>query len=495
VGAEPGVAAFVPSISSSFGGAGADAGAGSSITGGGGGSASSMAWPSSKPTDGGGGIAGGPGGVAFATNMQPRPLPFGSSPNASPGTAASMSPFEVAGALAHFSPVVHVSSASNADKAAQELLLRHLQEARARLAEIECERRELMDSSLSAMAACSPESKAAVVASAPVGGAAPPSGLVCMPWTGLAPTASSLSASPSSVAAASAHSPKLHRAASSPGSLVVAMAMDADAPNGLAISNGQSPEKPQWLLADGRLFTARLEGENEALKRALSRSLVEIDELESRRTRCDALSKALAMKNASAEQVSRALRFCSGSLATGASSTSSVSALAAAKTQGAPAQQLVPSVGSSAVESSPLAVEHRRLHPVTPDAAAILRRMVLGGGEGAGAVLYAPGDGSSVGSQSLCGLGDGVGGDAIGSREGVMAFPQHQQQQQQKQQVLLPMQSQRMARDRLLETSLQVEKRMQEILSRRGGKLQAVLKGSGESIASANPPSLAEQYR
>eukprot|EP00929_Paragymnodinium_shiwhaense_P103155 TRINITY_DN66459_c0_g1_i1.p1 TRINITY_DN66459_c0_g1~~TRINITY_DN66459_c0_g1_i1.p1 ORF type:complete len:681 (+),score=146.56 TRINITY_DN66459_c0_g1_i1:105-2147(+) len=66
--------------------------------------------------------------------------------------------------------------------------------------------------------------------------------------------------------------------------------------------DSQSFDRPEWLLADGRLRTACLEGENRALQRELFRARHEIDQLVKRRSALEARSKALASRNHAAQE-------------------------------------------------------------------------------------------------------------------------------------------------------------------------------------------------
>mmetsp|Transcript_117714 Transcript_117714/g.327824 ORF Transcript_117714/g.327824 Transcript_117714/m.327824 type:complete len:652 (-) Transcript_117714:3-1958(-) len=157
-----------------------------------------------------------------------------------------------------------------------QLVHQQLQAARDRLVALEIERRRLIDTSLNALALCSP------------GEGAHPSGVQSP-------------ASLASVAGCSVKSPS-----SAPAAMVATKAMGT----GAAALLGGSPEtldRPQWLMADGRLLTACLEGENQALKRAVSRARLEIDELMKRRSAAEARTQALAAENQAAAQ---ALRRC-----------------------------------------------------------------------------------------------------------------------------------------------------------------------------------------
>ncbi|CAL1140895.1 unnamed protein product, partial [Cladocopium goreaui] len=70
-------------------------------------------------------------------------------------------------------------------------------------------------------------------------------------------------------------------------------------------------EKHPWLLADGRLVTARLEGENLALKRAVMKARREIDGLLKGRAEAEARVRVLNEENTAAAE---ALRRCTSSL-------------------------------------------------------------------------------------------------------------------------------------------------------------------------------------
>ncbi|CAK0841968.1 unnamed protein product [Prorocentrum cordatum] len=164
----------------------------------------------------------------------------------------------------------------------------------------------------------------------------------------------------------------------------------------------EAMEKPQWLLADGRLLTASLEGENEALKRAVLRARSEIDDLVRRRCEADARARSLVFENSAAAQALQR---------------------AAAGAVRRPGPAAWPAGGSSTPVASAGCQQPGERSSAA--AAASLRRLVLS----------TPSEASSSG-----------GADAVREQ----------------------------ARSRLLETSLTIERRMDELFARRG-KLQAMV--------------------
>mmetsp|Transcript_49620 Transcript_49620/g.126410 ORF Transcript_49620/g.126410 Transcript_49620/m.126410 type:complete len:331 (-) Transcript_49620:30-1022(-) len=196
--------------------------------------------------------------------------------------------------------------------------------------------------------------------------------------------------------------------------------------------SGTSQERPQRHLADSKSLTARLEGENEALKRAVSRARVEISQMERRHAAFEARNKTLSSENASAAQ---ALRRCAGVVGAGGKAA------------------------EAGTESSPASIPGR-MTMATPDAAATLRRLVLPAN---GSCASSCGGAMPVSSSEAAELprlllssGRVVGDSHSGGGGNGDGMPCS-------------------ARDQLLEKSNEVGRRFEEILSRRGGKLQAVL--------------------
>jgi len=68
-----------------------------------------------------------------------------------------------------------------------------------------------------------------------------------------------------------------------------------------------SPERPKWLLADVRLQTARLENENEALKKQVLKALSEIDALEARQEQYEAKNRSSGVRNGEFPQMPASL--------------------------------------------------------------------------------------------------------------------------------------------------------------------------------------------
>eukprot|EP00931_Biecheleriopsis_adriatica_P086692 TRINITY_DN61302_c0_g1_i1.p1 TRINITY_DN61302_c0_g1~~TRINITY_DN61302_c0_g1_i1.p1 ORF type:complete len:489 (-),score=131.62 TRINITY_DN61302_c0_g1_i1:41-1486(-) len=154
------------------------------------------------------------------------------------------------------------SAVSAAVAAAEGPLQQELLQVSQRLSQLESEKRRLAENSLSVLARCSSEGSLRPVATPA--------------------TASSLA-------------------------LKTSPAQPARPDSSEAVLDGA--EKHPWLLADGRLLTARLEGENLALKRAVVKARSEIDELLKGRAEAEARVRTLHEENSAAAE---ALRRCAG---------------------------------------------------------------------------------------------------------------------------------------------------------------------------------------
>lgn len=202
-------------------------------------------------------------------------------------------------------------------------------------------------------------------------------------------------------------------------------------------------EKHPWLLADGRLVTARLEGENLALKRAVMKARREIDGLLKGRAEAEARVRVLNEENTAAAE---ALRRCTSSL------------LPDPKTPGAEAGAGGSFRGSFGLSDGFTSLglglggrgSTKNGDPGTPVAQNV---------DEAKSLKYtASGDSAAGGST---GVGPG-GGDSGGGE-------------------VLPVDKQ--ARNKLLQTSDEISRRMEELLSRRGRTLQALLESKGATQA------------
>jgi len=224
----------------------------------------------------------------------------------------------------------------------------------------------------------------------------------------------------------------LKEPAASPGSL----------PSGL---EGDGSEKHPWLLADGRLVTARLEGENLALKRAVMKARREIDELLKGRAEAEARVRVLNEENTAAAE---ALRRCTSSLLpdTDIKDTTPAEAGAGAAS-GSFDRRSGFGVKSNDLGLSGLSV---RRGPLAESETKELKSLNLHSGDSA-----AGGTAGLVGLAGCPGGGDSGGGEV---------FPADKQ-----------------ARNKLLQTSDEISRRMEELLSRRGKTLHALLecKGAG----------------
>lgn len=301
-----------------------------------------------------------------------------------------------------------------------------LQAARDRLEQIENERRQLIDSSINLLARSSSRAPSGI--QTPVSPAASQVGAVSgtswichnadhgLALEPLAPNALSQRPFGRATSPLRSRSPLPH--AELPGSELL--------------------EKPAWLLDDGRLLTACLEGENRALRKAVTRAQEEIDELVKRRSATEDRARFLAEENQAAALALRRIASTAGAgppkttvsakgvgsspvpmptLATNALPvSSSVASNPSAQTQG----------GTSEM---PIGVQH-------DDAARCLRELVLVNGA------------------------DSVGGSAgVASMMSTRATPRRQ----------------------LLERSEDIGRRMEEILLRRG-RLQEVFDSTSDTI-------------
>lgn len=188
------------------------------------------------------------------------------------------------------------------------------------------------------------------------------------------------------------------------------------------LSEGEPSEHP-WLLADGRLVTARLEGENLALKRAVMQARREIDELLKGRADAEARVRTLKEENHAAAEALR--RYTSSLLDPSSAEAGAGGAL---------------SHGGSFASLNSLSLQSLHLGGRNGDF----------GGTGALPGRATSGD-SAAGGVGNSGISAG-GGDS--GKE---------------------LQAEKQARNKLLQTSDEITRRMEELLSRRGKSLQKLL--------------------
>eukprot|EP00927_Polykrikos_kofoidii_P039180 TRINITY_DN33613_c0_g1_i1.p1 TRINITY_DN33613_c0_g1~~TRINITY_DN33613_c0_g1_i1.p1 ORF type:complete len:711 (+),score=117.53 TRINITY_DN33613_c0_g1_i1:112-2133(+) len=207
---------------------------------------------------------------------------------------------------------------------------------------------------------------------------------------------------------------------------------------------GESVERPEWLLADGRLLTACLEGENRALRRAVARAKNEIDVLVSKRQEAELRSTALKNEN---EAATEALRRWSAGCSPEDSPTTT------------PTGTLPGFGGADACDAG------------GDLAAACLRRLV---GLNPGAEAASTSTGVTPAAASTGSKDDGTSSPASTSsgRKAAAAKALRGFHTVNAEGVAL-------ARERLLQTSEDVGKRMEEILARRG-KLQVAFEPEAE---------------
>lgn len=168
-------------------------------------------------------------------------------------------------------------------------------QARSRLIELESERRQLLESSFNAIVSCTTPPRQ--LSGGLIAGSSPP---------GTSPPSSRFESSVDGAAAAAALVAAVRQA--SFGSKASGAVSDRKKEG--EEEDDDAVARLPWLLADGRLLTACLEGENRALKRAVDKARVEIDELERRRAAAEQRAKILAAENRAAAQ---ALQRVSGS--------------------------------------------------------------------------------------------------------------------------------------------------------------------------------------
>lgn len=329
--------------------------------------------------------------------MNPEPIPIrgrkgvietASTPGKVPREAAAALASAVASLTGGNAPAAMVSAAVAA--AENGALQEQLAEVTRRLQELDSERIRLAESGLSVLARCSSDGVLRAVAT--------PAG----------PSSSGVSALQD----------MLDTASRPPGSCG---APEASTLDGL--------DKHPWLLADGRLLTARLEGENLALKRAVQRARSEIGELMKGRELAEARVRSLHEENSAAAE---ALRRCTGTGAFASKATET-------SMQGA-------AEAAAGVASGKLGTSHR--------ANALLETPPQPRGG-------APGDTAAGGSWPSPGAG---GGDSGGGCTSPVSQSSARDEQ---------------ARTKLIQASDAICRRMEELLSRRGKKLQAVLDAEG----------------
>lgn len=337
--------------------------------------------------------------------VRPEPIPIrgrkgvietSSTPVKVPREAAAALASAVASLTGGSAPAAMVSAAVAA--AENGVLQEQLAEVTRRLQELDSERIRIAESGLSVLARCSSDGALRAVAT--------PAGPSSFGVSALQDMLATASRSPASCSAAE---------------VTVSPRSRASTLDGL--------DKHPWLLADGRLLTARLEGENLALKRAVQRARTEIGELMKGRELAEARVRSLHEENSAAAE---ALRRCTG---TGA-------------------------FASKATESS---------MPGAAEAAAGVASGKLGTSQRANALLEtppqprggAPGDTAAGGSWPSPGAG---GGDSGGGCTSPVSQSSARDEQ---------------ARTKLIQASDEICRRMEELLSRRGKKLQAVLDAEG----------------
>lgn len=214
-------------------------------------------------------------------------------------------------------------------------------------------------------------------------------------------------------------------------------------------STSSTSPKPEWLLADGRLLTACLEGENRALRRAVQQAKLEIDELVQRRCSADERATSLAAENRAAAE---ALRKCGPLTAKG---LPALETLDKAATPGD--KPPLPSDSAAAASLRLLLLSDAHRYGNASSALGHAEKAAEGPFEAALARLPAPAP------------------EALAPK--APTAPKAQQ-------VPAEAEATTAARERLLETSQDIGRRMDEILARRG-KLQVVLDAETDVGSSA----------
>ena len=351
-------------------------------------------------------------GVAKAqVNAEPIPIRGRrTEPQQVPADAQAALARAVASLLGDGSSSSAVSAAVQAASSAGGPLQEELMKVSKRLGQLERERQRLAENGLSVLARCSSQERT---------GSMPPD---------KAPQAATrASAAESDV---SVKETTLKEPAVSPGSL----------PSGL---EGDGSEKHPWLLADGRLVTARLEGENLALKRAVMKARREIDELLKGRAEAEARVRVLNEENTAAAE---ALRRCTSSLLPDTDTKDTTPAEAGAGAASGSFDK------RRCFKSNDLGLSRLSVRPGTFAESETKELKSLN---------LPSGDSAAGGTAGLVGLAGCPGGGDSGGGE---VFPADKQ-----------------ARNKLLQTSDEISRRMEELLSRRGKTLHALLecKGTG----------------
>ncbi|CAE8642322.1 unnamed protein product [Polarella glacialis] len=284
------------------------------------------------------------------------------------------------------------------------------------------------------------------------------------------------------------------RAVASPASARLTAASLAE----VSLVQEESPEPHPWLLADGRLQTARLEGENVALKRAVMKARSEIDDLLRGRAVAEARVMSLAEENMAAAE---ALRTCAGGTSgPAAASPSSATALKETSAERAEPRGACPEAGSHAQSSAATSLRRLLLLPeslgeleaVAPVTVQTLASPSMSrnrpGSPLAARSFFTRSPSASSQTEALGSriLGPGLG---LGGGDSMAACNNSS----------LSLDSQRMgepdgqARTKLLQTSDEICRRMEAILARRGKNLEAVKSPNGGCTqADSNTPCTGE---
>lgn len=248
---------------------------------------------------------------------------------------------------------------------------------------------------------------------------------------------------------------------------------DAMAAELFAGGNGSDMDRPvDWLLADGRLHAAQLEGENQALKRAVARARQENDELLARRQAVEERSDELERENrARAEALRRTMDLMAARGRSG-SSTPRRRTPVAPPPPASWQDHGIPMPGQAAAPATSLGGDmpagglgHRgQAEPGTAELREALRS-ALGHGAKAGPPTPTSQAATQAATQPVRPPAQATNAEPCSAE----AFE---------------------ARHRLLETSCDVDRRLEEILARRSHLLQAVSTEAVPMRASASAPGL-----
>jgi len=235
-------------------------------------------------------------------------------------------------------------------------------------------------------------------------------------------------------------------------------------------------ERPQWLVADGRFRTAKLEGENWALRRAVIRSRQENEELIRKRSIAEERMKALSEENQAAAFALRQCAALSASYGRLPTSAATLNGLDAHPSQGATGQS--PSEGNTTTAAASL----RNLVFMQPAST-----LALATRPDVSTVAAAPPAVATAMMTSHWQLGlPGDKGAVVGESERARCRLLETSEDIGRRMEEIKERQAKQARNKLMEAIDAIERPLEEILSRRG-KLQTSIGSEVHAIGTGSP--------